>query len=186
MRERWGTFSVRDHMSDAPFVSDVLLYDRLIIPVPPKDKSPDDVEFWKKFEVERQQRCLNILKVKTEKEDGLALTVPWDTSKRGRFKNRMSVAPALATQKRSPEQTYYTDPFELTRQLIKDEFRPALPSGVSKAWTVTAFHSADAYRQEVAAGDPDRRRRLALRISHRFLTPAGSDPNHEILRRTGA
>jgi len=38
MRERWGTFSVRDHVGDAPFVSEVLLYDRLVIPVPdPKD-----------------------------------------------------------------------------------------------------------------------------------------------------
>lgn len=53
MRERWGTFSVRDHMSDAPFVSDVLLYDRLIIPVSPTDKSQD--EFWQEFEPEQQR-----------------------------------------------------------------------------------------------------------------------------------
>ena len=183
MRERWGTFSVRDHMSDAPFLSDVLLYDRLIIPVPPKNMSPDEDEFWKKYDPKRLQSCLNILKVKTAKEDGLALTVPWDTSKRERFKNRMSVASALATQERSPEQGYYLDPFAMTRQLIKDEFLPALPPGVSKAWTVAAFNSADRYHEEVAAADPDQRRRLAARISFRFLTPVGSDPNHELLKR---
>lgn len=46
-RERWGTFSVRDHTSevtDAPFVSDVLLFDRLVIPTPPEDASNSD--FW--------------------------------------------------------------------------------------------------------------------------------------------
>src|SRR5947208_12530198 len=130
MRERWGTFSVRDHLTEAPFVSDVLLYDRLISPVPPADKSED--AFWVEFEPERQQHCLDILKVKNDENDGLALTVPWDASKRNRFKNRMSVASALATQQRNPEQSYYMDPYEMTRQLIKEEFRPALPRGMSK------------------------------------------------------
>jgi hypothetical protein len=180
MRERWGTFSVRNHMSKvnkAPFVSDVLLYDRLIIPVPPADNS--QLEFWAQFEPERQQSCLKILKVKTEKKDGLALTVPWDAAKRERFKNRMSTAAALATQQRSPEQGHYLDPFEMTKDLIKEEFRPALPRGVAKSWTVAAYTSADAFRKD----DPDRRRQLAAMIRHRFLTPAGSDPEHELLKR---
>ena len=113
----------------------------------------------------------------------MALTVPWDASKRERFKNRMSAAAALATQRRAPEQTYYMDPFEMTRQLIKDEFRPALPPGVSKAWAVAAYTSADAFRHDVSGADPDRRLRLAVRITHRFLTPATRDPNHELLKR---
>jgi hypothetical protein len=184
MRERWGTFSVRDHMTDAPFVSEVLLYDRLVIPVPdPADKSPDELEFWKKYGPELLTDCLSILKVKTDKEDGLALAVPWDHVKRERFKNRMSVAAAFATQQRCPEQGYYNDPFEMTRQLIKEEFRPALPPGVSKAWTVAAYTSADAFRQENSAADPDRGRRLAALISHRFLTPTEKDPNHELLKK---
>jgi len=73
-------------MSDAPFVSEVLLYDRLIIPVPPADRSED--KFWQQFKPERQQRCLDILNVKTIANDGLAFTVPWDRSKRDRFKNK--------------------------------------------------------------------------------------------------
>ncbi len=94
MRERWGTFSVRDHMSDAPFVSDTLLFDRLVVPVPdPADKSSD--AFWNKYEPERLHACLEILKVKTDDKDGLALTVPWDTQKRERFKNRMSTAASV-------------------------------------------------------------------------------------------
>jgi hypothetical protein len=35
----------------------------------------------------------------------------------------MSMAVALATQERDPEQTYYMDPFNMTRELIKHEFR---------------------------------------------------------------
>jgi hypothetical protein len=42
MRERWGAFSVRDHINSAPFVSEVLLYDRLIVPIPdPNDKQAE-------------------------------------------------------------------------------------------------------------------------------------------------
>jgi hypothetical protein len=34
-RERWGTFSVADHLRPRAFVADVLLYDRLVVPYPP-------------------------------------------------------------------------------------------------------------------------------------------------------
>lgn len=181
MRERWGTFSVRDHVSDAPFVSDVLLYDRLIIPVPdPSD--PKSGELWSNegWKPELLKDCLDILGVKTDSKDGLALVVPWDVAKRQRFKSRMSVAAALATQQRSPEQGYFVDPFEMTRELMKEEFRPALPRGVSKAWTVAAYRSADALREDIPT---DRRRQLAQLMSHRFLTPTGPDPDHEVLKR---
>ena len=182
MRGRWGTFSVRDHMTEAPFVSDVLLYDRLIIPVPdPADTSIEEKTVWHQWEPDKLQDCLNILQVKTETRDGLALTIPWDKIKRERFASRMSTAAALATQQRTPEQTYYTDPFAMTRDLIKNEFLPALPAGVSKAWTVAAYTSTRAFNQDVA--DPERRPRLAMLISHRFLTPAKPDPRHEVLKR---
>src|SRR5580700_8177567 len=145
MRERWGAFSVRDHVSDAPFVSEVLLYDRLIIPVPADDSLAEVTWANNKWHPDLLHECLDVLKVKTEHVDGLALTVPWDASKEERFKSRMSMAAALATQQRFPEQPYYTDPFEMTRMLLKDEFRPALPPGVSKAWTVAAYPSAEAF-----------------------------------------
>ena len=32
--ETWGTFSVTDHLGPRAFVADVILYDRLVIPVP--------------------------------------------------------------------------------------------------------------------------------------------------------
>jgi hypothetical protein len=184
MRERWGAFSVRDHVSDAPFVSEVLLYDRLIIPIPDPNDNLAEVswahEGWKPNVL---RDCLDVLKVKTDKADGLALTVPWDNSKRERFKSRMSMAAALATQRRDPKHTYYMDPFLMTRMLVKDEFRPALPPGVSKAWTVAAYPSAEAFRRDVSTSDVDRKTQVALLLSHRFLTPIQSDPKHDMLKR---
>lgn len=67
--ELWGTFSVADHRRRRPFVADVLLYDRLAIPIP---DGPDE---WKRWENKgrdpaRQQSLLNIL-------GHHAVTVPW-------------------------------------------------------------------------------------------------------------
>lgn len=43
-RERWGAFSVIDHKNTAAYVPEVLLYDKLVIPVPPKDNRVGKVE----------------------------------------------------------------------------------------------------------------------------------------------
>ena len=177
-------FPVRDHVSNAAFVSEVLLYDRLVIPVPdPEDKMSEASWTNEGWKPELLHECLDVLKVKTDTMDGLALTVPWDSSKRERFKNQMSMASALASQKRNPEQTYYMDPFLMTRMLLKNEFRPALPAGVSKAWTVAAYSSSDAFRQDVSTSNADHRAQLALLLSHRFLTPIQNDPKHDMLKR---
>ncbi len=34
--QRWGTFSVKDHTHTWALATDVLLYDRLVFPAPPK------------------------------------------------------------------------------------------------------------------------------------------------------
>jgi hypothetical protein len=188
MRERWGTFSVSDHVNNAPFVSDVLLFDRLLIPIPdPKDPNAEKEWICREWQPELLHDCLNILGVKTEKEEGLALTIPWDKSKRERFQNKMSTSAALAMQERDPEKDYYNDPSYITRLLIQEEFRPALPRGVSKAWTVAAYPSAGAYRRDIEneVKRPDCRCRpeLAALLRHKYLTPVGSDPDHEMLKR---
>ena len=74
MRERWGTYSVRDHVNDAPFVSDVLLFDRLAVPIPDR-KDPNAEQEWicRNWQPELLQDCLDILKLKTDKDDGLVL-----------------------------------------------------------------------------------------------------------------
>jgi len=37
MEERWGTFSVKDRNDTDNLIEDVLLFDRLVFPVPPDD-----------------------------------------------------------------------------------------------------------------------------------------------------
>jgi hypothetical protein len=65
----WGTFSVIDHTRHQPFIADVLLYDRLVIPVP---NGPDEVERWRGLhrDPDLQNRLLDIV-------GDLAVKIPW-------------------------------------------------------------------------------------------------------------
>ena len=74
---RWGTFSVSDHLRDLAFVSDVLLYDKLAIPV------PDGQEEWKRWEKKgrdpaKQQGLLKLLKDR-------AFPLPWTLDRHERW-----------------------------------------------------------------------------------------------------
>jgi len=44
-QQLWGTYSVADHCGPFPFVSDMVLYDRLIVPVPPENEEGE----WKRW-----------------------------------------------------------------------------------------------------------------------------------------
>jgi hypothetical protein len=47
----WGTFSVMDHAREGTFLAEVVMYDRLVIPVPPDPehaKTPEDRKFVEK------------------------------------------------------------------------------------------------------------------------------------------
>jgi hypothetical protein len=67
--ELWGTFSVNDHRRRRAFVADVLLYDRVVVPV------PDGSTEWERWtrrgrDPKRQQALLKIL-------DTHAVRIPW-------------------------------------------------------------------------------------------------------------
>lgn len=66
---------------------------------------------------------------------------------------------------------------------MKNEFRPALPLGVSKAWTVAAYPSSSSFQSDIASTKEHRKAQLAFSISHRFMTPTQPDPEHEMLKR---
>jgi hypothetical protein len=84
--ELWGTFSVRDHLRKRPFVAEVLLYDRLMIPRPtmPEEEKLEPGEEnqfarWSRrgWEPERLREFLDILR-----EGDLAVELPWGKQER--------------------------------------------------------------------------------------------------------
>jgi hypothetical protein len=164
--EVWGTFSVADHKRPRAFVADVLLYDRLVIPVPP----PDDVKTWSAngWEPEELSTRLEIL------GSDLARTVSWDAAQRAQFSAQRTKERDLARQ-RAAERFQMTDavgfdseiirsqraadpnvdPMYVTRLVLKDhanrkrdrEFFERHPDVYVDA--LAAYPSFDTFRQEI-------------------------------------
>jgi len=83
-RERWGTFSVRDHTNRGAFATDVLMYDRLIIPRPADAEERSE---WvrRKWQPQKLETLLEVLGER-------AITVPWNGFTRELFKQRAAAA----------------------------------------------------------------------------------------------
>ncbi len=86
MREMWGVYSVTDHLVDKAFVADLMLYDRLVIPIP----SDDDHERWARngWDEARQSHILSILGKR-------AVPVVWGADWQAKWKSRWEAAKSL-------------------------------------------------------------------------------------------
>ncbi|MEW5787554.1 MAG: hypothetical protein AB1899_06850 [Pseudomonadota bacterium] len=87
-KEVWGTFSVKDHLDPRAFVAEVMLYDRLVIPVPPDD---DERLRWEtnQWDPKRLEALLKIL-------GDRAYPVPWDTARQAKWKARYEAGSDVA------------------------------------------------------------------------------------------
>jgi len=72
--ELWGVFSVADHLRRRPFVADVLIYDKLVVPVPAEHEG----KLWRKWEQRwdpaRQAKLLDVIEAEIP---GVVRKVPW-------------------------------------------------------------------------------------------------------------
>jgi hypothetical protein len=86
----WGTFSVADHLRERPFVADVLLYDRLVVPVAENDS---EVERWAGLGRNPllQQDLLGIM-------GELAVPVPWSLQRHDQWASRYAAVAQPATE----------------------------------------------------------------------------------------
>ena len=137
MEERWGTFSVNDHNDIEKLIADVLLFDRLVFPVPPDD-SKDTRIFWKPWNPEVQEKRLAMIGERV-------IRVPWDSQRRDQFDDRMSTVKAIAddTETVIPTSTAY----QMTRRILAQDDSLTLPPEVTRTTTVAAYHSASALRE---------------------------------------
>ena len=87
-RQLWGCYAVNDHLQHNAFVADVLLFERLVIPVPPQN-DPESLQPWKEnWQSDEQRKLLDIL-------GGIAYEVPWSSVLRDKFQEEWSAS--LAT-----------------------------------------------------------------------------------------
>jgi hypothetical protein len=83
--EVWATYSVKDHCAPRAFIADVMLYDRLVLPVPPDEKVDGKPEWdrWQEqdWQPAKQQMIIKML-------GDTAIAIPWTLERQGRWRNR--------------------------------------------------------------------------------------------------
>jgi hypothetical protein len=131
--ERWGTFAVTDHLAKNAFVNEVLLFDRLVIPVPPsRDLDPTGQELlrWRTngWNPEALDPLLDIL-------GELARPVPWTIWRQQSWADRFA-AGREATK-------------EAALGATRTELTQGLPSYVEGVEAVGVFRSLDKFNADV-------------------------------------
>jgi hypothetical protein len=94
----WGCYAVSDHLQPNACVADVLLFDRLVIPVPPED-DPEALRPWEEdWRQDEQRELLGIL-------GGIAYPVPWTSQFRAQFQDQWSAGLATGLDAAAEEES---------------------------------------------------------------------------------
>lgn len=129
-KQVWGTFSVKDHCEANAFVAEVMLYDRLVIPVPPDE---DERARWdaQKWQPKRLEKILKIL-------GDRAYVVKWDAERQARWKSRYEARTEVAQA--AGDWAFAASRTELTA---------SLPRNVTGIQAVTNYTSIADFEKEV-------------------------------------
>jgi hypothetical protein len=156
MRERWGTLSVRDHLDTRGLVGDLVLYDRLVFPVPPDE---DERVRWG-----RQGWKPDLLGVRLRQlGPDLAVEAPWNEELRGEWRRTYEHVKQVGA-----------DAFQTTRMVLSMRRPLNLPHGVTHVTSVAAYHSESELRRDFVVGDREEARgagELGLLLANRLVVP---------------
>jgi hypothetical protein len=167
--ERWGSLSVDDHKDPNELVSNVLLFDRLVIPVMTEQSDRNEERYWRDhgWAPDLQRQRLDQL-------GDLAVRRPWDARRRALFKTRLDelVAERLDAA--------HLDAKHVTRRILADE-RVEKPRGVHGVTVVAAYRSLPALRKDFDLSDRrDNQAAQALLLARRLAVPESRDPEDSL------
>jgi hypothetical protein len=176
VREVWAAYSVSDHLAKKAFVADVMLFDRLVIPVP----ADDDHDRWEKmgWNEKRQARLLAIL-------GDRALPIVWDAQLRAKWRSRWDAAKSLGIETSR-------EAMRMTPTVLLEKIPPQVTGVVA----VAAFDSPEDLRKGLLlrvnplAANPlpvpnYAPGQLAAVIGRECLVPNNPDRNEEDLLKEG-
>ena len=137
-REMWATYSVNDHLRARAFIADVMLFDKLVIPVPPDEAGRAE---WRErgWDPDRQAALIDLL-------GPIGRPIEWDASLRARWNDlheRQEAAAAVADEGAWA--------FQATRTVLTQ----GVPSHVTALEAVTAYPTIDALRDELGVRTHD-------------------------------
>ena len=159
--ERWGSLSVSDHVDIYDLTANVLLYDRLVVPVMVEQPDRNERKYWEDhgWNPDLQESRLRQL-------GELAVKRNWDVAHRELFKSRSA---ALAAEKSDAAA------LQLTRRILA-KTPIVLPPDVDHATVVAAYSSLARMRKDFDIQDADDHLAAqALLISRRLKVPNEGD-----------
>jgi len=153
--ETWATYAVNDHLMPRAFVRDVMMFDRLVVPIPPTGDA-NEWERWhhEGWQPERQARLLEVLGER-------AVPIQWNSELRRGWRDRFEAGRELR------EEVGYA--FEATRT----ELTANLPSEVTGIESMAAYDSLDTLVADFGLHSEETWRAglVTAVIGRRFLTP---------------
>jgi hypothetical protein len=166
--ERWGAFSVIDHKDYQKLATEVLIYDRLLVPMP----MDWDLERWEKEEWDPEG-----LKLKLEGLGDIAIPANWDQDRQKDWAERFNSL--------REDQKDINAALEMTRRVLIDQGRNYRPEGVDLVEVFSAYQSESDFRElDPAASADDRVRNKIARtnflLSHRLAVPQEQDETENL------
>lgn len=174
MRERWGSFSVKDHIHTNNLASDVLMYDRLIFPVPPNE---DERERWEKNNWQPDLLNQRLEQIGSRR----AIKIKWDKYRQEQFGDQMERIQALTQDSKTIVPA--SEAYQMTRTILsQDEILKPL-HGSSNASVVAAYQSLyDLRRSYTLHQDQNINSALCLCIRNRLTLPVFSTDQEKNLK----
>jgi hypothetical protein len=167
--ERWGSLSVRDHNDIEALTANILLYDRLIVPVPEGD---EERARWAAMEWNP-----DLLSRRIDQLGGMAVQKPWNAEREERYRNKLRELHDL-----NYDTKFVTLPYQVSRMILAQE-PVTLPEGVTHVETVLAYNSeAEIRRDFILQRTADPASQLGLLFGQKLAIPAGADAEDTFLR----
>lgn len=169
--ERWGSLSVNDHIDTAALAANVLLHDRLVLPVMSTQTDRDERAYWLAhgWDPDLQRKRLDQL-------EELAVCRPWDSSRRANFKNRFA---ELQAEKFDAGNI---DSYGLTRMILAQEQVLHKPAGVQHVDVIASYNSGAALAEDFVLEDAKSHvTAQAILLARRLALPDLKDPEDTLM-----
>jgi hypothetical protein len=128
--ERWGSLSVDDHADTEALAANILLYDRLVVPVMTEQADRDERAYWVS-----QGWSPELQAERVEQLGALAVRRPWDQFRRRAYRTRVEELRAEQFDASG------IDHKQITRMILAQEEVMDKPPGVTAVTVVAAYNS---------------------------------------------
>ena len=166
--ERWGSLSVADHNDTTALTANVLLYDRLVMPIYTEARDRNEREYW-----EQKGWNPDLQAQRHEQLGDLIIECAWDETRRQSYTERYQAAAQINDEINGEM---------ITRWLLTENHEETpLPKGVSHADVFVAYHSEAETQQEIPYQKIDEailsdETQLAILIAHELNIPDIKEP----------